>query len=101
MEKKKSLARSLYLAGMEQTEIADKVGVSRVTVSKWSTADGWKEARAAKREGEKAEKPDTPKREKRNKTGDTNAKFNDFDTEDALMAAILRSYSDESEGEEN
>lgn len=48
MEKKKSLARSLYLAGMEQTEIADKVGVSRVTVSKWSTADGWKEARAAK-----------------------------------------------------
>ena len=48
LEKKKSLARSLYLAGMEQTEIADKVGVSRVTVSKWSTADGWKEARAAK-----------------------------------------------------
>lgn len=48
MEKKKSLARSLYLAGMEQTEIADKVGVSRVTVSKWCTADGWKEARAAK-----------------------------------------------------
>lgn len=33
---------------MEQTEIADKVGVSRVTVSKWSTADAWKEARAAK-----------------------------------------------------
>ena len=48
MEKKKSLARSLYLAGMEQAEIADKVGVSRVTVSKWCTADGWKEARAAK-----------------------------------------------------
>lgn len=48
LEKKKSLARSLYLAGMEQTEIADKVGVSRVTVSKWCTADGWKEARAAK-----------------------------------------------------
>lgn len=48
MEKKKSLARSLYLSGMEQTEIADKVGVSRVTVSKWSTSDGWKEARAAK-----------------------------------------------------
>ena len=48
LEKKKSLARSLYLAGMEQTEISDKVGVSRVTVSKWCTADGWKEARAAK-----------------------------------------------------
>lgn len=48
IENKKSLARSLYLSGMEQTEIADKVGVSRVTISKWSSADGWKEARAAK-----------------------------------------------------
>ena len=48
IEKKKSLARSLYLAGMEQTEISEKVGVSRVTVSKWCTAEGWKEARAAK-----------------------------------------------------
>lgn len=48
IEKKKSLARTLFLAGMEQTEIADKVGVSRVTISKWCTADGWKEARAAK-----------------------------------------------------
>lgn len=48
IEKKKSLARSLFLSGMEQTEIAEKVDVSRVTVSKWCTADGWKEARAAK-----------------------------------------------------
>lgn len=48
IEKKKSLARSLYLAGMEQIEIADKVGVSRVTISKWCVADSWKEARAAK-----------------------------------------------------
>ena len=48
IENKKSLARALYLSGMEQTEIADKTGVSRVTVSKWCTADGWKEARAAK-----------------------------------------------------
>ena len=48
IEKKKSLARTLFLAGMEQTEIADKVGVSRVTISKWCVADGWKEARAAK-----------------------------------------------------
>ena len=47
-EKKKSLARSLYLAGMEQTEIAEKVEVSRVTISKWCNAEGWKEARAAK-----------------------------------------------------
>lgn len=47
-EKKKSLARSLYLAGMEQNEIAEKVDVSRVTISKWCVAGGWKEARAAK-----------------------------------------------------
>lgn len=48
IEKKKSLARTLYLSGMEQQDIADKVDVSRVTISKWSTAEGWKEARAAK-----------------------------------------------------
>jgi len=47
-EKKKSLARSLYMAGMEQQEIAEKVEVSRVTISKWCNAEGWKEARAAK-----------------------------------------------------
>ncbi len=47
-EQKKSLGRSLYLSGMEQTEIAEKLGVSRVTISKWCTAEGWKEARAAK-----------------------------------------------------
>ncbi len=48
IEKKKSLARALFLSGMEMTEIADKVDVSRVTISKWCNADGWKEARAAK-----------------------------------------------------
>lgn len=47
-EKKKSLARSLYLSGMEQNEIADKVDVSRVTVSRWANTEGWKEIRAAK-----------------------------------------------------
>lgn len=47
-EKKKSLARILYMAGMEQQEIADKVEVSRVTISKWCNTEGWKEARAAK-----------------------------------------------------
>lgn len=47
-EKRKSIARALYLSGMEQQEIADKVEVSRVTISKWATAGGWKEARAAK-----------------------------------------------------
>lgn len=48
IENRKTLARSLFLSGMEQMEIADKVGVSRVTISKWCVADGWKEARAAK-----------------------------------------------------
>ena len=48
IEKKKSLARSLFLSGMEQTEIAEKVDVSRVTISKWCTSEGSKEARAAK-----------------------------------------------------
>lgn len=47
-EKKKNLARSLYMAGMEQNEIAEKVAVSRITISRWVAADGWKEARAAK-----------------------------------------------------
>lgn len=48
IERKKNLGRSLYLSGMEQTEIAEQIGVSRVTVSKWCTSEGWKEARAAK-----------------------------------------------------
>lgn len=47
-DKKKSLARSLYLSGMEQAEIADKIGVTRVTISRWCSAEGWKEQRAAK-----------------------------------------------------
>jgi len=47
-EKKKSIARSLYMNGMEQKEIAEKTDVSSVTVSKWCAAGGWKEARAAK-----------------------------------------------------
>lgn len=48
IEQKKTIGRSLYLSGMEQTEIADQLGISRVTVSKWCASEGWKEARAAK-----------------------------------------------------
>lgn len=48
IEKKRSLARTLFMSGMEQAEIAEKVGISRVTISKWCVAGGWKEARAAK-----------------------------------------------------
>jgi predicted transcriptional regulator len=47
-EKKKELARALFMSGTPQEEIADKVGVSRVSVSKWCTTEGWKEARAAR-----------------------------------------------------
>ena len=48
IERKKQLGRSLYMSGMELTEIADQLGVSRQSVSKWCSAEGWKEARAAK-----------------------------------------------------
>ena len=40
IEKKRSLARTLFMSGMEQAEIAEKVGISRVTISKWCVADG-------------------------------------------------------------
>ena len=48
LENKKQLGRALYLSGMEQQEIAERLGVSRVTISNWSNKEGWKEARAAK-----------------------------------------------------
>lgn len=48
IERLKSVARQLYLSGMELLEIAEKVNVSRVTLSRWVKEGGWKEARAAK-----------------------------------------------------
>lgn len=47
-EKKKSLARNLFLGGMSQKEIAEQCGISRATINKWATQGGWTEARAAK-----------------------------------------------------
>lgn len=47
LEKKKDLARTLYMAGKDQNEIADQIEVSRQTLSKWANAGGWKEQRAA------------------------------------------------------
>ena len=47
LENKKQLGRSLYLSGMDQQEIAERLGVSRVTISNWCSREGWKEARAA------------------------------------------------------
>ncbi len=46
-EKRRELARTLYLAGKDQKEIAEQTGISRVTISKWVTTLGWKETRAA------------------------------------------------------
>lgn len=48
LERKKATARALYMSGMEQTEISDKINVSRTTISRWCVSEGWKEARAAK-----------------------------------------------------
>jgi len=47
LEKKKDLARTLYMAGKDQNEIAEQIDVSRQTLSRWATAGGWKEQRAA------------------------------------------------------
>ena len=41
-EKKRSLARTLYLSGAEMTEISDKIGISRATISRWCKEDSWK-----------------------------------------------------------
>lgn len=47
-EKKRQMARTLFMSGKEQKEIAEMAGVSRTSVNKWVKAGGWKEARAAK-----------------------------------------------------
>lgn len=47
LEKKKKLARTLYMAGKDQNEIADQIDISRQTLSKWANQEGWKEQRAA------------------------------------------------------
>ena len=47
MEKKKDLARTLYMAGKDQNEIAEQIDISRQTISRWATSGGWKEQRAA------------------------------------------------------
>ncbi len=42
------LAKILYMSGLQQDEILQKVSVSRQTLSRWINANGWKEQRAAK-----------------------------------------------------
>jgi len=45
---KKDWALALYMNGVAQGEIAEKVGVSRQTINKWISDGGWAERRAAK-----------------------------------------------------
>ncbi len=45
---KKDLAKVLYMSGISQKEIAERVGVSANSVNKWVNLDGWQELRAAK-----------------------------------------------------
>ena len=42
------LAKILYMSGLQQDEILQKVPVTRQTLSRWINANGWKEQRAAK-----------------------------------------------------
>jgi len=47
-KEKQDLAKVLYLAGAPQKEIANRVGVSEPTMTKWVNQNGWQELRAAK-----------------------------------------------------
>lgn len=47
LEDKKDYARLLYMQGEQQKEIAEKVGVSAQTITKWVNVGGWVEQRAA------------------------------------------------------
>lgn len=47
LEDKKDYARLLYMQGEQQKVIAEKVGVSAQTITKWVNVGGWVEKRAA------------------------------------------------------
>lgn len=47
LEEKREYARLLFMQGETQKVIAEKVGVSAVTVNKWVAENGWQEQRAA------------------------------------------------------
>ena len=47
LEDKKDYARLLYMQGEQQKVIAEKVGVSVQTITKWVNVGGWVEQRAA------------------------------------------------------
>jgi transcriptional regulator with XRE-family HTH domain len=47
MQKKKDHAFQLYVKGVTQKEIAERVGTTPVTVSKWVKSEAWEQRRAA------------------------------------------------------
>lgn len=47
LEEKREYARLLFMQGETQKVIAEKVGVSAVTINKWVAENGWQEQRAA------------------------------------------------------
>ncbi len=48
LESKKNIARTLYMNGDRQKCIAEQLGVSKVTLSKWVSAGKWDAERAAR-----------------------------------------------------
>jgi predicted DNA-binding protein YlxM (UPF0122 family) len=53
-ENQKELAKILYMQNNSAVEIAEKIGVSRQTVSKWITSESWE----AKRAGQNITRPE-------------------------------------------
>lgn len=47
-EKAKYLAKVLFMSNEQLQDIAEKVGVSRVTISRWASDGKWRELRAAR-----------------------------------------------------
>ena len=47
-ENKRELAKMLYVGGSEVADIAERVGVSRQSVSAWINKGSWKKLRAAR-----------------------------------------------------
>lgn len=47
LEEKKEYARLLYMQGEQQKAIAEKIGISAVTINRWVNDNGWQEQRAA------------------------------------------------------
>jgi hypothetical protein len=54
LQQKKEIARLYYMQSESQKNIAEKIGVSEVTVGKWAAAEGW----AAKRAGVNITRPE-------------------------------------------